>query len=164
MAITCGLSYWVVAQALSPLVSRDNDLLGGMWAAVAAIFVFRLTPASAVSAGLARLIATCVSFALCFAYLLFFPFTIPGLAILIGLGTLIMAMLDRRDDIITTGITTVVVLVVAAISPEGAWQQPLLRLLDTVVGIAIGVAGKWLASFLYSKLVGGEQSEQVPSH
>jgi uncharacterized membrane protein YccC len=164
MAITCGLSYWIVTHALSSLVGRDNDLLGGMWAAVATIFVFRPTRASAVSAGLARLIATCVSFALCFAYLWFFPFTAPGLAILIGLGTLTMVLLDRRDDIITTGITTIVVMVVAAISPEGAWQQPPLRLLDTVVGIVIGVAGKWLASLLYFRLVGGEHGEQVPSH
>jgi hypothetical protein len=31
-------------------------------------------------------------------------------------------------------------MVVAAMSPVDAWHQPLLRLADTVVGIAIGVA------------------------
>ena len=62
--------------------------------------------------------------------------------------------LDRRDDIITTGITTTVVMVVAALSPQDAWHQPLLRLADTLVGIAIGVACKWTASFLYFRSVG----------
>jgi hypothetical protein len=33
-------------------------------------------------------------------------------------------MLGRRDDIITTGITTTVVLVVAALDPEHASEQP----------------------------------------
>jgi uncharacterized membrane protein YccC len=164
MAVACGLSYWIITHALSSLVSRDNDLLGGMWAAVATVFLFRPSRAGALSAGLARLIATCVSFVLCFAYLWFFPFTVAGLALLIGIGTLTMALLDRRDDIITAGITTIVVMVVAAISPEGAWQQPLLRLLDTVVGIAIGVACKWLASHLYFRLSGAEGGEQMPSH
>jgi hypothetical protein len=48
----------------------------------------------------------------------------------------------------------IVVMVVALKSPADAWQQPLLRLVDTVVGVAIGVAGKWLASFAYYKARG----------
>jgi hypothetical protein len=63
---------------------------------------------------IACLIATCVSFALCLAYLLALPFHPAGLAALLGLGTLVMISLGRRDDIVTTGITTAVVMVVAA--------------------------------------------------
>jgi len=37
-----------------------------------------------------------------------------------------------------------VVLVVAAVSPQHAWQQPILRLADTVIGVAVGVAAAWL--------------------
>ena len=112
---------------------------------------FRLqgTRARALSSGIARLIATCVSFALCLPYLLIFPFTPVGLAALLGISTLIMAVLGRRDDIVTTGITTTVVMVVAAMSPNEAWQQPLLRLFDTVVGIALGVVCKWIGSYLF---------------
>jgi hypothetical protein len=54
-------------------VDQPTNLLGRMWAAVATVFVFRKSRASALSAGLARLIATCVSFALCLVYLLSFP-------------------------------------------------------------------------------------------
>jgi len=57
-----------------------------------------------------------------------------------------MAALGRRSDIVTTGITTAVVMIVAANSPQDAWQQPVLRLIDTVVGIAFGVTGKWIAA------------------
>jgi uncharacterized membrane protein YccC len=82
------------------------------------------------------------------------PFYAAGLAALLGAGTLVMMYLGRRDDIVTTGITTTVVMVVAAMSPQNAWQQPLLRLGDTVVGITIGVACKWIGSFLYFRSVG----------
>jgi len=75
------------------------------------------------------------------------------MAVLIGIGTLAMMLLDRRDDIVTTGITTVVVMV-ASISPLDAWHQPLLRLVDTVVGVGVGVACKWAASLLYFRFVG----------
>jgi len=155
IGIACGISYWLTTHALSSVVGRDDDLLGGMWAAAAAVFVFRSSREDSLSAGIARLIATSVSFALCLAYLLFFSFTVVGLTALIGMGTLTMMLLGRRDDIITTGITTTVVMVVAAISPADAWQQPLLRAVDTVLGVGIGVGCKWAASHLYFRMVGG---------
>jgi hypothetical protein len=69
------------------------------------VFVFRDSRANSMSAGLERLIATCVSFALCLLYLLLFPFQPVGMAALIGLGTVVMMLLGRREDIMTTGIT-----------------------------------------------------------
>jgi uncharacterized membrane protein YccC len=149
LGIACLIAYWIITYLLYGFVDQASNFLGGMWAVVAVIFVFRDTRAHALSAGLARLIATCVSFALCLPYLLLFPFTPIGLAILLGIGTLVMALLRRRDDIVTTGITTTVVMVVAAMSPNDAWQQPLLRLFDTVVGIALGVICKWIGSSLF---------------
>ena len=152
MAIACLFAYWIMTDVLSRFVDGPSDFLGGMWAVVAAIFVFRDTRARSLSAGIARLIATCVSFALCLLYLSIFPFTPVGMAALIGIGTVVMELLGRRDDIITTGITTAVVMVVAAMSPDDAWHQPLLRLADTMVGVAVGVACKWVGSFLFFRL------------
>jgi uncharacterized membrane protein YccC len=149
MAIACAISYWIITYGLAPFVDRASDFLGGMWAAVATVFVFRDTRAGSVSAGLSRLIATGVSFALCLLYLLLFPFQPVGMAAVIGVGTVVMMLLGRREDIVTTGITTTVVMVVAAMSPDDAWQQPLLRAVDTVVGIAVGVACIWIGSFLF---------------
>jgi uncharacterized membrane protein YgaE (UPF0421/DUF939 family) len=154
MALACFITYSVMTYVLSPFMGKDDTYLGGMWATVATVFVFRETRASSLAAGISRLAATCVSFALCLAYLVIWPFHPVGLAALLGIGTLIMMYLDRRDDIITTGITTAVVMVVAAMSPQDAWHQPLLRLADTVVGIAVGVACKWIASFLYFRRIG----------
>jgi hypothetical protein len=62
-----------------------------------------------------------------------------------GFGAVTMSLLGRSDDIVTTGITTAVVMVVAAISPEQAWKQPILRVVDTIVGAATGVAGAWIS-------------------
>jgi len=155
MAVACLVAYWLITSVLAGFVDRPSDLLGGMWAVVAAIFVFRDTRADSLAAGTARLIATCVSFALCLAYLAVLPFTAVGMAALLGVGTLIMTLLGRRGDIITTAITTAVVMVVAAISPRDAWEQPLLRLIDTVVGIGVGVAFKWAGSSLFGRLMPG---------
>jgi uncharacterized membrane protein YccC len=151
MAIACGISYAIITHVLVRFVDRPDDLLGGMWAVVATIFVFRESRESSLSAGLARLIATCFSFVLCLAYLLLFPFTPLGMVAVIGVGTIAMMLLGRQDDIATTGITTTVVLIAAALSPQAAWHQPLLRLVDTVVGIAVGVLCKWIASYAFGR-------------
>lgn len=144
MAVASLIAYWAMTFGLSHIVDRDSDFLGGMWAAVAAIFVFRDTQQGSLAAGLARLIATGVSFALCLPYFVLFPFTPVGMAAVLALGTIIMMVLGRREDILTTAITTVVVMVVAAISSKDAWLQPLLRLADTIIGIAIGVSFRWI--------------------
>jgi uncharacterized membrane protein YccC len=151
MAIACLISYSIISFVLSPYVDRPDAMLGAMWATVATVFVFRESRVDSLSAGIGRLIATGVSFALCLAYLVILPFHPAGLATLLGIGTVIMMYLGRRDDIITTGITTTVVMVVAAMDPQHAWHQPLLRLLDTVIGIAVGVACKWISSFLWER-------------
>jgi uncharacterized membrane protein YgaE (UPF0421/DUF939 family) len=149
MAIACGIAYAVVTLLLGRFVDKHDELLAGMWAVVAAVFVYRDTRDNSLSAGLDRLLATCVSFALCLAYLLLFRFNVLGMAVVIGLGAVAMALLDRRDDIVTTGITTAVVLVVAASSSHDAWHQPILRLIDTVVGMGVGIACKWAGSYIF---------------
>jgi uncharacterized membrane protein YgaE (UPF0421/DUF939 family) len=154
MALACLLSYSVATSVLSPFVAEPDTLLGGMWATVATVFVFRETRARSLVAVVGRLIATGVSFALCFAYLLVLPFHPAGMAVLLGIGTLILMALGRRDDIITTGITTTVLMLGAALSPHDGWRQPLLRLGDTVLGVGVGMACKWIASFLYDRCTG----------
>jgi hypothetical protein len=89
--------------------------------------------------------ATLVSIMLCLTWLLFLPFSVWGMAILIGVGALIMTLIGHPDDVVLTGITTAVVMVVAGINPENAWAQPILRLADTVTGVAVGVAFAWIA-------------------
>src|ERR1700751_4433611 len=108
MTIACAISYWITTSGLTAFVDKASDFLGGMWAVVGTVFVFRDPRTNSLSARFARLIATCVSFALCLLYLLLFPFQVLGMAVLICVGTLVMMLLGRREDIVTTGITTAV--------------------------------------------------------
>jgi uncharacterized membrane protein YccC len=77
------------------------------------------------------------------------------MAALIAIGAIALATVGRADDIITTSITTVVVMVVAAIGPQEAWREPILRLVDTALGISIGLGAAWISTF-------GRQSVSAP--
>jgi uncharacterized membrane protein YgaE (UPF0421/DUF939 family) len=149
LAISCVVTFWLITHILVNVysISRDDDLLGGMWAVVATIFVFRHGCAESIGAALSRMAATVVSFGLCFVYLLILPFHVWGMAGLIAIGAIVLAMISRGDDIMTTSITTVVVMVVAAIGPHNAWREPILRLVDTAFGVSIGLGAAWIATF-----------------
>jgi uncharacterized membrane protein YgaE (UPF0421/DUF939 family) len=149
LAISCVITFRLITHILASVysISRDDNLLGGMWAVVATIFVFRQSHAESVHAALSRMSATLMSFALCFVYLLILPFHVWGMAGLIAIGAIALAMIGRAEDIMTTSITTAVVMVVAAIGPENAWREPILRLVDTAFGAAIGVGAAWICAF-----------------
>jgi len=65
MALACIISYAMMMELLNVAVEGRADLVGGMWAAVSTAFVFRDSRQHSFSAAAGRLIATCVSFALC---------------------------------------------------------------------------------------------------
>jgi uncharacterized membrane protein YccC len=146
LAVACLISYWLTTSVLSLAysVSPSDDALGGLWAVVATVFLFRESYNQSLAAAVSRMAATLVSFVLCLAYLAFLPFRPWGLAILIGLSVLITAVIGRPGDEVTAGITTAVVMVVASLSPHDAWRQPILRLADTAIGVAVGVVAAWL--------------------
>jgi hypothetical protein len=145
LAVACLITYELATSALSHVysVSRDDDLLGGMWAVLATIFVLRDSFGKSVAAAVSRMAATSVSFVLCLIYLAFLPFHAWALAVLVGACALVVMLLGRPGDAVTAGITTAVIMVVAAVSPQHAWQQPILRLVDTVVGVAVGALAAW---------------------
>jgi hypothetical protein len=144
-------SYELTTRILtSAISSRDDQMLGGMWSVAATMFVIRESYRDSVSAALSRTGATAVSFVLCLVYLLLFPFSSWGMAILIGIGAVVLIMIHLPGDVITASITTAVVMVVAGISPHHAWLQPIFRLFDTLIGIAVGIAAVWIGKSLHN--------------
>jgi uncharacterized membrane protein YgaE (UPF0421/DUF939 family) len=141
------LTYWLAASVLARAYSSSptDDALGGLWAVIAAVFVMRGSYDKSAAAAVSRVAATLLSLVLCLAYLAFLPFHLWGLAVLVGLSSLAAMLIGRPGDAITAAITTAVVLIVAEVSPHDAWQQPILRLADTVIGVVVGLAAAWLA-------------------
>jgi len=145
LSIACLITYLLATSLLSRVyfISKADDVLGGMWAVIATIFVTRDSYKQSLVAAASRMAATSVSFVICLIYLLFLPFHSWGLAALIGVSALTVTLLGRPQDAVTAAITTAVVLVVAAVSPHHAWQQPILRFVDTVIGVAVGIGTAW---------------------
>lgn len=147
LALACWLSYWLATTVRTQAYSASpaDGILSGLWAVIATIFVLRSSYHESVKAAVSRMAATLVSFMACLVYLLVLPFHQWGLALMIGVTALIPMLIGRPRDSITAAITTAVVMVSASLNPHDAWQQPLLRFGDTVIGVAVGVAAAGLA-------------------
>ncbi len=146
LGLACLLAYWLVT-TLVPRVhtaSQAGNLIGGLWAVIATIAVLRESYRQSVTAAVSRTAATLLSFALCLVYLVFLPFHPWALAVLIGASALAAALIGRPGDAIAAAIATAVVMVSAAITPQHAWQAPIVRLADTVVGVAVGILAAWV--------------------
>jgi uncharacterized membrane protein YgaE (UPF0421/DUF939 family) len=155
MAIACLVTYWIMAFLL-PHWGWPSTSVGELWAVISTVFVYKDSRAHSLSAGMARLIATFASFALCLIYLWLLPATIIGMAVLIAIGVLLMMLIGRHDETGLTAITIAVIMIVAASNPQEAGLQPILRLVDTVVGITVGVICKWINSFVFYRITGEE--------
>jgi uncharacterized membrane protein YgaE (UPF0421/DUF939 family) len=161
LALAALVSYALTTRILTGAISsRDDQMLGGMWSVVATLFVCRESYQQGIGAAFSRTVATLLSFALCLGYLLLFPFSSWGMALLIGIGAVALILIKRSEDVITGTITTAVVMVVAGISPQRAWMQPILRLADTLIGLAIGIAAVAISSRLLASSRRAQKNSQ----
>jgi uncharacterized membrane protein YccC len=146
LAFACLITYWLTVHGLARIhsVSEPDDVLGAIWAVIATVFVYRTSYDGSATAALSRMAATLVSFLLCLIYLLVLPVDPVGLAAMIGVSGLAATLLGRPQDAVTASITTAIVLGVASLSPHDVWQQPILRLVDTALGTAVGVGTAWI--------------------
>jgi uncharacterized membrane protein YccC len=146
LAIACLITYVLVTKLVSRVHSESSadNMLGGLWAVIATAFVMRSSYHESQTAAVSRTVATFLSFVYCLIYLALAPFHLWALPLLIGVSALTAMLIGRPGDALTAAITTTVVLIVAAISPHDAWQEPIARFADTVVGVAVGLAAAWL--------------------
>jgi uncharacterized membrane protein YccC len=162
LALAATLAYSIAIQGLARIhsVSGVSDLIGGLWTMIATLFVCHIRYRQTMKAAVTRVVGTSVSFVLCLIYLVFLPFHLWAMALLIGLSALAVMLIGRPGDAIVAGIATAVVLVVAEASPHDAWQEPILRFVDTVIGVAVGLLAGWISARIVPDEAGQAASPQ----
>jgi uncharacterized membrane protein YccC len=142
--------YAAISLVLGPVPVSVADLgLGRMWSVVAGVFVFHLASTELRRQAVVRVSATVVSVLVCLGYLAVARTTWWGLSIAVAVSAAVPLVYGRRSDAVTAAITSTVILQVAATTHDVRTVIPLLRLLDTVVGTAVGlVVGGLVAAVL----------------
>ncbi len=147
LAIACVASYWLVTTTEPHIYLRSwaAGQIGGLWAVISTVFVLRDSYEKSTAAAVSRMAATSVSFVLCLIYLVFLPFHVWALGLLVGASALAVILAGRPGDAVSAGISSAVVMIASRLSPHDAWQEPILRFIDTVIGVVVGIAAAWVA-------------------
>ena len=148
VGVACVVAYWVVTTTephVYPRARWSATQVGALWAVISTVFVLRESYDKSTAAVVSRLSSTSVSFALCLIYLIFLPFHVWALGLLVGASALAVILLGRPGDAVSAGISSAVVMIASRLDPQHAWQQPILRFADTVVGVVVGIVAAWLA-------------------
>jgi uncharacterized membrane protein YccC len=146
LALACLGSYALVVwlSSLVAWIGPTDHIVGGVWAVISTIIVSRNSYDQTAAAAVSRVYGTLVGMILCLIYLIFFPFHVWGLALLIGLSSLICVLIGRPGDAPAAAIATAVLIGLAQLDPHEAWRQPIIRLADTIIGAAVGLAAAWI--------------------
>jgi uncharacterized membrane protein YccC len=148
VGVACVVAYWLVTTTephIYPRARWSATQVGALWAVISTVFVLRESYDKSTAAVVSRLSSTSVSFVLCLIYLIFLPFHVWALGLLVGASALAVILLGRPGDAVSAGISSAVVMVASRLDPLHAWQQPILRFVDTVVGVVVGIVAAWLA-------------------
>lgn len=142
LGATCVLVFWLTWNVIGSIAqeSTQSRAVGTIWAVVSTIFVFHDTAADRRQLLERRIAATLLAFALCELYLLVLPFSIWGLGVMVALSGIAATLIGRPGDAGTAAITTAVILIASSLTqPNLVLFQPLLRLIDTILGAGINV-------------------------
>jgi uncharacterized membrane protein len=106
LGLACAATYVLVTRGLASIhsVSPADDQLGGLWAVIATVFVCTFSYERSIKAAVSRIAGTLVSFVLCTIYLIFLPFHVWALGVLIGGSALVTILMGRPQDAAWVGL------------------------------------------------------------
>ncbi len=119
---------------------EPTSLVGGLWAVISAIIVIEASHKETYTSAKNRIIGSLIGAILSGVYLLFFPFTIIGFVVTVGVGVLICLLIGIPQSVKLTGITISVVMIVATIT-EGLhpFLNAGLRFIESAIGTGIAI-------------------------
>lgn len=130
--------------------SSDTAMIGAMWAMISAIIVTQETRSATISMGGLRVIGSFIGAVFSAVYLLFFPFSIAGMGVLIGIVVLTCILLGMPGYLRLAALTAGIVLVISAQNPEiPPFVNAAHRFLEVIVGSSVAIAAAWIWQYMF---------------
>nr|WP_319375015.1 FUSC family protein [uncultured Methanoregula sp.] len=118
----------------------DTRMIGAMWAMISAIIVTQDTRSQTISTAWFRVQGSLIGAIFSAIYLTFFPFSIAGLGILIGIVVLTCELLKMPTHLRLAALTAGIVMVVSAQNPDiPPFANAAHRFLEVIIGSTVAV-------------------------
>jgi len=145
--VVCLASYLLGAYFTGLFHGRSSSI-GGLWCVISGIVVLQATSRDAWQSAILRVLGTLIGATIGGLYLQFFPFSVIGMAVSVGLTVLLCQALDVPDHGRLAAITVALIIVISTGNPElSPFTNAALRFAESVIGAGIAV----LAVLLWPK-------------
>jgi uncharacterized membrane protein YccC len=145
-ALVSSVSF-ALALSLSSVIpdSPDTRMIGAMWAMISGIIVTQDTRSATISMAWLRVLGSLIGAVFSAIFLILFPFTIPGMGILIGIVVFTCLLLGLPGHLRLAALTAGIVMVVSVQNPD---IPPVLnaahRFLEVIVGSSVAICAAWV--------------------
>jgi uncharacterized membrane protein YccC len=140
-----------LAQQIAIFVHGPSDTvtIGAMWAMISAIVVTQETRSTTLDTAWLRILGSLIGAVISAVYLAFLPFSVLGMAVLIGITVLLCQVLNIPTHARLAALTVGVVMVVSALNPD---IPPLVnagtRFFEVIIGSTVAVSVAWVWPYL----------------
>lgn len=136
---------FVLGSLLTSSIHQASSLLGAMLAAVSSLVVLQADVKTSVKMGWLRILGTFIGVVIAYVYLIFFPFSVWGMAVAVFLLSQLCMWVGIPDDGRIATMTLVMIMIISKMSPE---LPPLtngsLRFGEATIGSLIGIGLAWV--------------------
>ena len=144
LAYLCGFYF-------TALFNEPTSAIGGLWSVISGILVVESKLVDTLRSAKYRIVGSLIGSVVSGIYLFYFPFTVIGYSVCIGIGVLACHLLRIPQHVKLTGVTISVVMIVSTIMHDlNPFLNAGLRFVESGIGTGIGVFVSYLSD---SKIV-----------
>lgn len=151
---------FVLGSLLTGRIHEASSLLGAMLASVSSLVVLQADVKTSVRMGWLRILGTFIGVIIAYIYLIFFPFSIGGMAVAVFLLSQLCMWVGIPDDGRIATMTLVMIMIISKTSPElSPLTNGTLRFGEATIGSFIGIGLAWVLVKIKAVRDGGRKDK-----
>ena len=136
---------YLLGFGLNQLFHLGNSVIGGLWCAISGILMIQTLMQESFKMGWSRLWGSLVGGIISAIVATFTGYHIWSLCVCIFLTVVAVKLCRIQSTLRIAGITVVVVMIIGMATPNvPAWQNSLMRVVESAMGITVGISIVWL--------------------
>ncbi len=147
MVIT--LFAYLCGSYFTALFNGPTSAIGGLWSVISGISVLQSTRVDTVQSAKFRIVGSLIGSIVSGIYLFYFPFTVIGYAVCIGIGAMVCQLLRLPKHIKLSGVTISVIMIVSTMRHElNPFLNAGLRFVESGIGAGVAVFVSYLSYWI----------------
>jgi len=130
------------------LFNESTSAIGGLWSVISGIIVLESTREDTLRSAKFRIVGSLIGSVVSGIYLFYFPFTVVGYSVCIGIGASVCHLLRLPKHIKLTGVTISVVMIVSTMRHDlNPFLNAGLRFVESGIGTGVAIFVSYLSEW-----------------